>query len=149
MSFYGGSKCPTILRKNKDILLGTVIGLALCSFMNIRMEGMLPGMSRGLAREAAAASKVAKEKEEARAEHNAQAKKMGVLGITDEFVSCLEKANQDVDMVQDCINTYHTVPKEDLKTQMSWKILTGLLKNTRTRNQREIKVATGTVIGIK
>tara|TARA_X000000950_G_C13811412_1_gene617788 strand:- start:654 stop:881 length:228 start_codon:yes stop_codon:yes gene_type:complete len=50
VSFYGGSKCPTILRKNKDILLGTVIGLALCSFMNIRLEAMsLPEFTEAIA----------------------------------------------------------------------------------------------------
>ena len=32
-SYYGGSKCPNILKENKKILVGVLIGLLLSSFV--------------------------------------------------------------------------------------------------------------------
>ena len=37
--YFGGNYCPAVLRKNKEMLLGVVIGIALCSFMGFRIEG--------------------------------------------------------------------------------------------------------------
>tara|TARA_Y100000817_G_C16568696_1_gene416557 strand:+ start:94 stop:270 length:177 start_codon:yes stop_codon:yes gene_type:complete len=37
--WFGGSKVPPLLKKNKDILLGIVLGLVLCSFLGMRLEG--------------------------------------------------------------------------------------------------------------
>ena len=39
LCYFGGNYCPAVLRKNKEMLLGVVVGLALCSFMGMRMEG--------------------------------------------------------------------------------------------------------------
>ena len=41
LCYFGGNKCPKVLKDNKEMLLGVVIGLALCSFMGLRMEGMI------------------------------------------------------------------------------------------------------------
>ena len=37
--WFGGSRVPSVLKKNKDILLGIVLGLVLCSFLGMRLEG--------------------------------------------------------------------------------------------------------------
>ena len=37
--WFGGSRVPPVLSKNKDILLGIVLGLVLCSFLGMRLEG--------------------------------------------------------------------------------------------------------------
>ena len=37
--YFGGSNVPKVLRDNKELLLGVVAGLALCSFMGMRLEG--------------------------------------------------------------------------------------------------------------
>jgi hypothetical protein len=37
--YFGGSMVPSVLRKNKEILLGVAVGLVLCSFMGMRLEG--------------------------------------------------------------------------------------------------------------
>jgi hypothetical protein len=38
--YFGGKYCPSVLKQNKEMLLGVVIGLALCSFMGMRLEGV-------------------------------------------------------------------------------------------------------------
>mgnify|MGYP001280182921 CR=1 FL=1 len=38
--YFGGNKCPKILKHNKEMLLGVLIGLALCSFMGVKLEGL-------------------------------------------------------------------------------------------------------------
>ena len=44
--YFGGSKVPSVLKKNKEILLGLAGGLVLCSFFGLRLEGFrLPGES--------------------------------------------------------------------------------------------------------
>jgi hypothetical protein len=39
LCYCGGKLCPSVLRQNKEMLLGVAIGMALCSFMGLRMEG--------------------------------------------------------------------------------------------------------------
>ena len=39
-TYYGGSNVPKILRDNKEMLLGVVGGLVLCSFLGMRLEGV-------------------------------------------------------------------------------------------------------------
>ena len=38
-TYYGGSNVPKVLKDNKELLLGVVVGLVLCSFMGTRLEG--------------------------------------------------------------------------------------------------------------
>ena len=47
LCYCGGKLCPAVLRQNKEMLLGVAIGMALCSFMDLRMEGITNG-SRGI-----------------------------------------------------------------------------------------------------
>ena len=35
--YFGGNNCPKVLKDNKEMLLGVVVGLALCSFMGVRL----------------------------------------------------------------------------------------------------------------
>jgi hypothetical protein len=37
--YFGGKYCPSVLKKNKELLLGVAVGLVLCSFMGLRLEG--------------------------------------------------------------------------------------------------------------
>jgi hypothetical protein len=39
LCYFGGNYCPTVLRQNKEMVLGVSVGMALCSFMDLRMEG--------------------------------------------------------------------------------------------------------------
>jgi len=36
---YGGSNVPQAMRKRKEMILGLVVGLALCSFLGVNLEG--------------------------------------------------------------------------------------------------------------
>jgi len=38
--YFGGNNCPSVLRQNKEMLLGVLVGLVLCSFMGMRLEGV-------------------------------------------------------------------------------------------------------------
>lgn len=38
--YFGGSNCPSLLRQNKEMLLGVLVGMTLCSFTGLRMEGL-------------------------------------------------------------------------------------------------------------
>ena len=38
--YCGGKYCPKVLSSNKEMLLGVLVGVALCSFADLRMEGM-------------------------------------------------------------------------------------------------------------
>ena len=38
--YFGGKYCPSVLKKNKKILLGLAGGLVLCSFFGMRLEGL-------------------------------------------------------------------------------------------------------------
>jgi hypothetical protein len=37
--YWGGRFCPSVLKQNKEMLLGVAVGLVLCSFMGLRLEG--------------------------------------------------------------------------------------------------------------
>ena len=45
--YCGGKYCPSILKQNKQILLGVVGGLVLASFFGFRLEGY-GGVGRGV-----------------------------------------------------------------------------------------------------
>ena len=38
--YFGGKYCPSVLKKNKEMLLGVAGGLVLCSFFGLRLEGL-------------------------------------------------------------------------------------------------------------
>jgi len=42
-TYYGGSNVPKVLKDNKELLLGVVGGLVLCSFLGMRLEGITGG----------------------------------------------------------------------------------------------------------
>lgn len=37
---YFGNKCPKVLKENKEMLLGVLVGLTLCSFKDVNQEGI-------------------------------------------------------------------------------------------------------------
>ena len=37
--YFGENKCPKVLKDNKEMLLGVLVGMALCSFMGLKIEG--------------------------------------------------------------------------------------------------------------
>ena len=39
LCYFGGNKCPKVLKDNKEMLLGVAAGLVLCSFFGMRLEG--------------------------------------------------------------------------------------------------------------
>lgn len=39
LCYCGGKYCPKVLSSNKEMLLGVLVGVALCSFADLRMEG--------------------------------------------------------------------------------------------------------------
>ena len=39
-AYYGGASCPKVLKDNRQMLLGVVVGLALFSFMGVGIEGL-------------------------------------------------------------------------------------------------------------
>ena len=45
--YFGGKYCPSVLKKNKEILLGVAGGLVLCSFFGLRLEGIGHGHGFG------------------------------------------------------------------------------------------------------
>ena len=55
-TYYGGSNVPKILRDNKELLLGVVVGLVLCSFLGMRLEGVGAPLENGDGEPAKAAS---------------------------------------------------------------------------------------------
>ena len=40
LCYCGGKYCPKVLSSNKEMLLGVLVGLALCSFAGLRLEGL-------------------------------------------------------------------------------------------------------------
>ena len=38
-TYFGGSYVPSVLKSNKQMLLGVVGGLVLCSFFGVRLDG--------------------------------------------------------------------------------------------------------------
>ena len=47
LCYCGGNYCPKVLSSNKEMLLGVAVGMALCSFMDLRMEGFDVTTSQG------------------------------------------------------------------------------------------------------
>jgi hypothetical protein len=43
--FGGGKYCPKVLSGNKEMLLGVFVGMALCSFAGLRLEGLVATQS--------------------------------------------------------------------------------------------------------
>jgi hypothetical protein len=41
LCYCGGRYCPKILSSNKELFLGVLVGMALCSFAGLRLEGMI------------------------------------------------------------------------------------------------------------
>ena len=39
LCYCGGKYCPKVLSSNKEVVLGVLVGMALCSFGNLRLEG--------------------------------------------------------------------------------------------------------------
>ena len=37
--YCGGKYCPSVLKQNKEMLLGVLVGMALCSFAGLKLEG--------------------------------------------------------------------------------------------------------------
>ena len=37
--YCGGKYCPSVLKQNKEVVLGVLVGMVLCSFADLRMEG--------------------------------------------------------------------------------------------------------------
>ena len=46
LCYCGGKYCPKVLSGNKEMLLGVLVGMALCSFAGLKLEGM-EGSSSG------------------------------------------------------------------------------------------------------
>jgi hypothetical protein len=40
LCYFGGNYCPSVLKQNKEMLLGGAIALVLCSFFGMRLEGV-------------------------------------------------------------------------------------------------------------
>jgi len=40
LCYCGGKYCPKVLTSNKEVVLGVLVGMALCSFTGLRLEGM-------------------------------------------------------------------------------------------------------------
>ena len=38
--YCGGKYCPKVLSENKEMLLGVLVGMALCSFAGLKLEGL-------------------------------------------------------------------------------------------------------------
>jgi len=58
LCYFGGNYCPSVLKQNKKMLLGVAVGLVLCSFSGMKLEGYgrLPELSGGPEAAAAAAA---------------------------------------------------------------------------------------------
>ena len=39
LCYCGGKYCPKVLSSNKELVLGVLVGMALCSFAGLRLEG--------------------------------------------------------------------------------------------------------------
>ena len=40
LCYCGGKYCPKVLSSNKELVLGVLVGMALCSFAGLRLEGL-------------------------------------------------------------------------------------------------------------
>ena len=43
LCYWGGKYCPKVLSSNKEVVLGVLVGMALCSFAGLRLEGLSIG----------------------------------------------------------------------------------------------------------
>ena len=43
LCYCGGKYCPSVLKQNKELVLGVLVGMALCSFAGLKLEGWLDG----------------------------------------------------------------------------------------------------------
>lgn len=39
LCYCGGRFCPKVLKENKELVLGVLVGMALCSFADLKLEG--------------------------------------------------------------------------------------------------------------
>ena len=39
LCYCGGKYCPKVLKDNKEVVLGVLVGMALCSFAGLKLEG--------------------------------------------------------------------------------------------------------------
>jgi len=39
LCYCGGKYCPAVLKQNKELVLGVLVGMALCSFAGLKLEG--------------------------------------------------------------------------------------------------------------
>ena len=46
LCYCGGRFCPKVLKENKEVVLGVLVGMALCSFAGLRMEGIYVGIGK-------------------------------------------------------------------------------------------------------
>ena len=58
LCYFGGNYCPSVLKQNKKMLLGVAVGLVLCSFFGMKLEGYgdLPDLVGGQEAAATAAA---------------------------------------------------------------------------------------------
>ena len=49
LCYCGGRFCPPVLKQNKELVLGVLVGMALCSFAGLKLEGFMvtPECCRG------------------------------------------------------------------------------------------------------
>ena len=40
LCYCGGKYCPKVLSSNKELVLGVLVGMALCSFAGLRIQGL-------------------------------------------------------------------------------------------------------------
>ena len=41
LCYCGGKYCPKVLSSNKEVVLGVLVGMVLCSFAGLRVEGLI------------------------------------------------------------------------------------------------------------
>ena len=46
LCYCGDKYCPSVLKQNKEMLLGVLVGMALCSFAGLRLEGIYVGIGK-------------------------------------------------------------------------------------------------------
>lgn len=47
LCYCGGKYCPKVLSSNKEMLLGVLVGLVLCSFAGLKLEGLPAAAAAG------------------------------------------------------------------------------------------------------
>ena len=43
LCYCGGKYCPSVLKQNKEVVLGVLVGMALSSFAGLKLEGIVEG----------------------------------------------------------------------------------------------------------